>query len=161
MRVRLIFGMLLLGSLVSCQWFETQEKRKRTLVEEEIAGIDWNQVDQFPLFESCDEAATRFKQQDCFESTLLTHVSAALEGLDIQAKEELRDTLYVDFKIDNQGRIEVLTVGAHPLMDQEEPDFEAVITRSLKTLPSLQPAIKRGVPVATQFRIPLVLQTDE
>lgn len=161
MRVRLICGLMLLGSLSSCEWFATEESRTQALVEEEIAGIDWNQVDQLPLFESCDETASRFKQQDCFESTLLAHVSEVLNGLDLQSEESMRDTLNVDFKVDNRGRIEVLSVEDHPLLKDKNPEFRRRITLSLKTLPVLQPALKRGVPVATRFRIPLILQSDE
>lgn len=161
MKRRAVLGILILGTLASCQWFATRESRTRALVEEEISGIDWNQVDQFPLFDACDEGASRFKQQDCFESILLAHVSEAVQAFDFQAEKTLRDTIYIDFTIDQKGGIEVLSVGDHPLIARQKPDFRAEITRSLKTLPRLQPALKRGVPVATRFRIPLVLQTHE
>jgi hypothetical protein len=49
----------------------------------------------------------------------------------------------------------------NPDLLQENPEFETIVKGSLRSLPRLEPALKRGVPVATKFRIPLVLKTDE
>ena len=147
--------------LGSCEWFPSQQARTRQLVDAEMQAIDWNQLDQFPLFDACDETASRLGQQECFQNTLTLHLSMALQDFEFRSENALHDTLYVDFLVDNKGGISVLTIGENPDLAAENPEFKNIVSRSLRSLPRLEPALKRGIPVAAQFRIPLVLKTDE
>lgn len=154
------FTVLALG-LGSCEWFPSRQARTQQLVNAEMQTIDWNQLDQFPLFGACDETAPKTDQQECFQGTLTLHLSMALEDFDFRSETALHDTIYVDFLVDNKGGISVLSVGENPTLSAENPEFENIVARSLRSLPRLEPALKRGIPVAAQFRIPLVLKTDE
>lgn len=162
MRIRAVCGIYVLAlGLNSCEWFPSQQDRTRKLVDAEMQTIDWNQLDQFPLFDACDETASRFGQQECFQNTLTLHLSMALQDFDFRSETALHDTIYVDFLVDNQGGISVLTIGENQVLAAENPEFENIVARSLRGLPRLEPALKRGIPVAAQFRIPLVVKTDE
>ncbi len=152
--------MLVLG-LGSCEWFPSQQARTRQLVDAEMQTIDWNQLDQFPLFDACDETASRLGQQECFQNTLTLHLSMALQDFEFRSENALHDTLYVDFLVDNKGGVSVLKIGENLALAAENPEFKNIVARSLRSLPRLEPALKRGIPVAAQFRIPLVLKTDE
>jgi hypothetical protein len=156
-----ITGLLLGLLLVSCEWFPSREARTRQLVEEEIRSINWNEVDQFPLFEACDETAPRAEQRECFQNTLVMHLSMALQDFEFRTEGPLSDTLYVDFMVDNQGGVSVLSMEENEALSRENPEFERIVSGSLRSLPRLQPALKRGIPVATRFRIPLVISTHE
>ncbi|MEJ2583835.1 MAG: hypothetical protein P8Z38_01950 [Robiginitalea sp.] len=156
------FLWILLGlSLVSCEWFASREAKTRELVEQEIRSINWNEVDQFPLFDDCDETAIKPEQQQCFQNTLVMHLSMALQDFEFRSDQALSDTLYVDFLVDNQGSLSILSVEENPLLTAENPEFERIISGTLRSLPRLQPALKRGIPVSARFRIPLVIQTHE
>ena len=152
--------LLVLGT-GSCEWFPSRQARTRQLVDAEMQGIDWNQLDQFPLFDACDETASKADQQECFQKTLTLHLSMALQDFDFRADTALHDTLYVDFLVDNQGGISVLSVDENQALAAKNPEFENIVSRSLRSLPRLQPALKRGIPVAARFRLPLVVKTDE
>ena len=157
-------GTLLLALIFllwGCQWFPSREKRTQKLVDEELASIDWNEVDQFPLFEACDESVSKDLQRQCFENTFLMHFSMTLQDFEFQTEQSLKDTLFIDFLIDSQGSITILDMDENAAIRKENPEFEGIVSRSLKSLPRLQPALKRGIPVATQFRIPLVIHTNE
>ncbi len=158
---RLLCGFLLAGSLTACNLFESPEDRTRKLVEEEMQTIDFNEVDQFPLFADCDETAAKPEQRGCFERTLLMHLSMTLQDFEFRSEEPLRDTLNIDFRVDANGVVSILSVEEHPHLSEQNPEFERIVTGSLRSLPRLQPALKRGIPVATQFRLPIVIQTDE
>ena len=147
--------------LCGCQWLPSREKRTQKLVDQELASINWNEVDQFPLFEACDESVSKEEQRQCFERTLLMHFSMTLQDFEFQTEQSLKDTLFIDFLIDNQGTITILEIEENAAIRNENPEFEGIVSRSLKSLPRIQPALKRGIPVATQFRIPLVIRTDE
>lgn len=147
--------------LVSCEWFTSRDVKTRELVDEEMRGINWNEVDQFPLFEPCDETASKPIQQECFQNTLVMHVSMALQDFDFRTEQPLSDTLFVDFMVDNRGGISVISIEENQLLSKENPEFQRIVSTSLRSLPRLQPALKRGIPVASHFRIPLVVRTHE
>ena len=154
-------GILLGLCLVSCDWFTSREAKTRALVEEEIRSINWNEVDQFPLFEACQETASKPEQQECFQNTLVMHLSMALQDFEFRSDQSFSDTLFVDFLVDRQGGLSVLSVEENPLLTADNPEFERIVSGSLRSLPRLQPALKRGIPVSARFRIPLVVQTYE
>lgn len=155
------YGILLGLSLASCEFFASPETKTRQLVEEELSAIDWNEVDQYPLFDACDETSSKPEQQSCFEHNLVMHLSMSLQDFDFQSGQDLADTLYVDFMVDHQGRISVVSMDKNPGFSKENPEFERIVSKSLRSLPRLEPALKRGIPVSSRFRIPLVLQTDD
>ncbi|EAR16045.1 hypothetical protein [Robiginitalea biformata] len=161
MNHRVLCGILLAGCLSACNLFESREQRTQKLVDAEIQTINFNEVDQFPLFDDCQETEDKTVQRRCFEETLLMHLSMTLQNFEFRSQASLKDTLHIDFKVDAQGVISITSVEQHPAIVEANPEFERIVTGSLRSLPRLQPALKRGIPVATRFRLPLVLQTDE
>ncbi|MDG1571099.1 hypothetical protein OZ410_02145 [Robiginitalea sp. M366] len=156
-----ILWCILVGLCTSCEWFTSWDTLTRQMVSEKVEGINWNQVDQFPLFDACDESEPREVQLQCFENTLVLHLNMTLQDFQFRSPEALRDTLFIDFVIDNQGVVSILSMDQNATVVRENPQFEGIVSRSLKSLPRLQPATKQGIPVATQYRLPLILNTDE
>ena len=155
------YGILLGLCLTSCEWFASTETKTRQLVEEELSAIDWNEVDQYPLFDTCEETASKPEQKTCFEQNLVMHLSMSLQDFEFQSDQRLADTLYVDFMVDPQGKIFVVSMDKNAAFSKANPEFERIVSRSLRSLPRLEPALKRGIPVSSRFRIPLVLHTDD
>lgn len=152
-----LIGVLLLSS---CDWLVPKEEKTRKLVQEELRSINWNDVDQYPLFKSCGESISKEEQRICFENELLNHFSSTLEGFEFVLDEDVGDTIYVDFLVERDGSITVLDIEDHMTVQNQIPEFNAVITQSLKSLPEIEPALKRGIPVNAKFRIPLELNTN-
>lgn len=121
--------------------------------------IDWNQVDQYPLFDTCDETASKEKQRQCFEENILLHFSMTLQDYEFVLNKDVNDTLLVDFIMDKEGLVSVLNIQKDNEIDQQMPEFDGIIIQSLKSLPKVEPALKRGIPVNAKFRIPIVLNT--
>lgn len=157
MRSVLVLGALCL--FTSCNWFSSKEEKIQKLVDEELKSIDWNDVDQYPLFPECDETASKMDQKNCFESSILLHFSMIMQDFEFVLEETIHDTIYVDFLTDQDGIITVLEVEKNAIILAQIPEFEAIVTQSLKTLPKVAPALKRGIPVSAKFRIPIVLNS--
>ncbi|MFD2100682.1 hypothetical protein [Flagellimonas iocasae] len=147
------------GLLVSCELFMSQEDKTQKLVNEELLAIDWNDVDQYPHFDGCDETATKQAQRECFQSVMLDSFSNALDSLEFQVNHDLNDTVYIDFVIDEHGFISVLNVEEKTSVLNEITDFNTKVSELLNDLTTVAPAIKRGNPVSLRFRLPLVLNT--
>ncbi len=156
-KLGIVLGLCLLAS---CHLFSSRETKTRQLVEKELKSIDWNDVDQYPLFTDCDETLVKNAQKECFEQTLLLHFSGTLREFEFVLDNGFRDTIYVDFLVDNEGTLTVLEIEENAAIREQIPEFDGVITQSLKNLPGLEPALKRGIPVSTRFRIPLLLHSN-
>lgn len=145
--------------LQSCDWIASTESKTQKIVEDELRGIDWNDVDQYPLFEGCDETADKLEQRLCFENTLLQNLAMTLQDFHFVIDSEIETTIYVDFLVDNQGAITVVEIDKNPVLEDQLPQFNGIITKGLKSMSNPAPALKRGVPVKTRFRLPLQIIT--
>ena len=155
--------LLFLGFLslfTSCELFTSKETKTQLLVEQEMKQINWNDLDQYPLFSDCDETSAKMEQKKCFEDNILLHLSMALQDSEFVLDNEVDDTLYVDFLMDKEGAVWVLNIDKDEAIDQQMPNFDKVIKHSLRSLPKMEPALKRGVPVNAKFRIPIILNTN-
>lgn len=143
----------------SCNWFTSNEEKTQELVNEEMRNINFNEVDRYPLFDDCDEMMDKSGQLDCFQNTLLSQYTETLEDFEFQFVSDINTTIYVDFMVDFNGEISVLEVQRNEDIENQIPEFRSIITQSLKGLPPLSPALKRGVPVSSKFRIPIIVNS--
>lgn len=146
--------------LSSCSFFESKENRTQELIKEELRQIDWNSVDSYPFFYTCDEAAPKSQQKVCFEETLSTHFRETLNDFEFTLTDKDSMTVVIIFLIDTEGGINVIEIEKDASVLKQMPEFDGVVTQSLKNLPKLAPALKRGIPVRTKFKIPVKLQTN-
>lgn len=153
------FLIICLGLLSSCELLMSKEDKTKKLVNEELLAIDWNDVDQYPLFEVCDETAPKLVQRECFQNAMLKHFSQALDSLQFQVNNDLNDTMYIDFLIDEHGFISVVDIEENTTILSEIEDFNAQVSERLRDL-TVAPALKRGIPVSLRFRLPIVLNTQ-
>ena len=152
---------LVLCGMTSCDFFESQERKTQELIQKELSEIDWNEVDSYPLFEDCDENSSKTLQRECFENELLKHCSKTLDAYEFILDADIDPTVIVDFLVDKDGRITIIDIEKDPKINKQMPEFEGIIRQSLKRMPPLAPALKRGIPVKAKFRIPIVLKTNQ
>lgn len=150
---------LLIAFSSSCQFFESKEKRTQQLVDEELSQIDWNSVDAYPFFYSCNENVPKEAQKACFEETLTSHFQNTLNEFEFTLTDKKSETVTVLFNIDTLGNINLIDIQKDVAVLKQMPEFDGVITHSLKNLPKLAPALKRGLPVNTKYRILVQLNT--
>lgn len=146
-------------SLCSCNFFESKEKRTQELIDSELREIDWNAIDTYPLFLDCDETASKEVQRQCFEQKITAHFEETLNEFEFIVDSDDNPTIAVIFVIDTEGEIEILEIEKDRFILKQMPEFEGIVTQSLKTVPEITPALKRGIPVRTKFRIPIQLNT--
>ena len=158
--MRKFLAILLLCACFSCDLFESKEKKTQKLVNQEMQTIDWNDVDNYPLFENCDEYTSKTSQRECFETELLSHFSATLQEFEFVIEPGMDTTVFVDFLIDHEGKITVVQIEKDNDINEVMPEFDGIVSQSLRNLPPLAPALKRGIPVKAKFRIPIVLSAD-
>lgn len=152
-RLIVLIGLL----VVSCDYFEKKKIKTEDIVIQELEDIDWNAVDQYPSFSLCDTLIEKSEQKHCFETTILNHVNTYLSQQHIVVSTDVEDVIELKLSIDNTGEISVLNTKIKPETLEVIPEIESLLKGSLKSLPQIFPAIKRGQKVSTEFVLPVVV----
>jgi len=142
--------------IVSCSFFENKQKNEQNFEVDTI--VDFNTVDAFPLFPNCKDIPSREKQQICFQVEMSQYIYSLLKEHKLNAKDVVNDTVLVKIKVNNLGKISVSDIKISDNTRELLPEFDSILKISLLKLPTLQPAIKRNMPVNVEFTLPIVLK---
>jgi hypothetical protein len=152
-----IFYFALIFLLGACQFMDKQVPKKAVLLQKELQAINWNQVDEYPSFSQCDSLKDTKANQACFFSCLTQLVQARLAA-------DTLTVLYPDLEAINL-KVTVMpnaTLKFEPQISDTVAYNKALIDSVFKArmvgFPKVNPAIKRGLPVKTQFLLPVVLR---
>lgn len=139
--------------MVSCSFFEDRTKQ----VQKVDTIVDFNSIDAFPLFPECKSIPSREKQQICFQLEMAQHIYAALNQYPLKAPEVVNDTIYVKLKIGVNGETSLSSIKISEKTNELLPELDSIVQVTLQNIPKLQPAIKRNMPVSTEFTLPIIL----
>jgi len=140
---------------VSCTYIE-RNSNKRTILEVDTI-VDFNTIDAFPLFPDCDKIPSRDKQQICFQLEMAQHIYASLKQYSLNTSEAINDTVYVKLIVDATGKTSLSSIKISEKTNELLPEFDSIVRVTLRNIPILKPAIKRNMPVSTEFSLPVIL----
>jgi hypothetical protein len=158
MRSTIFLLILLLAT--SCSYFEKQKIYSEDLLEEELQTFNWNDVDTYPTFSNCDSITSKIDKKACFQNTLVTNVNRFLEAQNIIVSDDVNDTIRLKISIDNKGVLKVDTIKFRPETAFQIPEIDSLLRQSLKGIPKIHPAIKRGQQVKTAFELPVIVKIN-
>jgi hypothetical protein len=157
MRFALIFCFII---CFSCQYFEKKKLNSDVILEQELQTFKWDEVDQYPTFETCDDDNNYEGNKICFESIFTTHISEVLKDSDMAFLDSENDTILVNFLVSKTGEITISNLYASQLSEVSIQNLNEILSASLLELPKLYPAIKRSQHVQTVFQLPIILNTN-
>ncbi len=73
---------------------------------------------------------------------------------------DLTDTILIDFKLSDKGEISILNLKISKETLEALPNITNRINSAIDSLPKIYPAIKRGQLVTTQFKLPVIINSD-
>ncbi|WP_040280382.1 hypothetical protein [Psychroserpens damuponensis] len=155
-----IFAFLILVTFSSCDFFEKKKVYSNDILEEELQAFNWNDVDEYPSFETCDSTLIKASKKACFESTLRQILNQNLAKYEIIVSEEIHDTVQLKITIDSQGTFVINDIISHEATRFEIPQLDSLLRKSLDSLPIIYPAIKRSQQVKTQFMFPVIIEIE-
>lgn len=153
--------LFLLILVTSCNLFEAKKVSSEEILNEELKTFTWNEVDEYPIFESCDSTTSVELRKACFQNTLIEHISYRLFSNQFNVKESINETIYINFTISDKGILEITNTEIGSAVINEIPEIENLILNSIDSLPKIYPAIKRGQPVTSKFKLPLIVTVSE
>ncbi len=153
--------LLLILGCTSCQFFETEKISSDTFYESALKTIDWKNVDSYPAFASCDTLSEKEQQKSCFEGELAYQLQQSMTAQGVASLKDLNDTIILSFSISEKAQISILEMQIDSLLQRAFPNLKDSLKYSIDALQLVAPAYKRGIPVKTQFTLPIVVTTEE
>ncbi len=152
--------LLLLLTLASCQYFNRPVPDADALLEKELKSINWNQVDEWPGFDNCDSLTDKTQKNECFLNQLNQLVQEKLNTDTLAILYPEIDTLQLKVTVLPNATFEfnTQTNQANPY---NTTTLDSIFKARLVDFPKVHPAIKRGLPVKTQFVLPVILNVEK
>ena len=155
--------LLFLVSLIqSCQYFDKQIPDENQLLEQELKKINWEEVDEFPSVLQCDTIKDEVVKKQCFFDYLSQTIQERI-GIDTFRVEYPEiDTINVKITVNPDSSLQFETQYPNdsiPLADKTKID--SILSSRLSDFPKVEPAIKRGVKVKTQFVLPVIIKMEK
>ena len=144
----------------SCQFFETEKISSETFLEQEINSITWNEVDRYPTFQECEGVSGKLETKSCFETTLIKHLHQSIQSENTIVSNDINETIVIDFMVNEKGVLSISNIKIDSVLNNQLPLLEDKIIHGLDSLQPIAPAYKRGIPVKTTFKLPIIIKTN-
>jgi hypothetical protein len=151
---------LFFATFTSCEYFEKQKVSSEEILSEETRELNWQEVDQYPAFEECRELMESDAAKACFGNKVASYFYARLEAKQPVVTESIDDTLYLYLRISEKGIPAIDSMEVDSLVVAQLPEIKNWLKQSVDSLPKIYPASKRGIPVMTKFKMPIVIQAE-
>jgi len=161
MFIRLIIFITIIMVTNSCDFISP---KKTTLINTKLAdsAIDFNDVDVYPLFMDCNNCDTSEKQNLCFEMELIRRLQKLTSKTVLDASGKINDTVLVDILVNTQGEISIVKIHKNEVVTEQIPELDSLLYKSIASLPAaVQPSLKRGIPVNSMFKLPILVSVKE
>lgn len=143
--------------LTSCQWMSAQLPNEQELLEEELNKIDWTKVDTYPSVAACDSIFDETARKNCFFDYITVALEENFRMDTLRGTFTTLDTLNVLVTIQADAQVSLALYQVNDSLKQQLKSVDSLLLEKSKHFQTLSPATKRGVPVTSQFVLPLVL----
>ena len=147
--------------LSSCQLFDKKVPDEQDLLQQELQKINWNEVDAYPTVTSCESINDQEAQKQCFFDylTQLIQQRISIDTLHILYPEI--DTISVKVTIQPDATVAFETLKPEETVSYDIEVIDSILQNRLIDFPKIEPAIKRGIKVKSQFILPVIIKVEE
>jgi hypothetical protein len=156
--VRLILFLILITTATSCDKLPFT-KSNDTIQLDTI--VDFTTVDFYPSFKACDTLIDKNTKADCFRNTIHQKIGAELQKYSFTIKDSIDETIYVDLVINAHGEVLFDELESSIAIKNQLPELDSIIKISVQKIDTIYPAIKRGIPVTTKYKLPIRILLKE
>lgn len=118
-------------------------------------NLDYSSVDVSPSFRVCDSLIEKDKKDTCFRTTLRQEIFSSLAKQSIQVPQSVDETIEVAITIQSNKEVKLTSIKSSDSLMTIVPSLKAILKKSVEELPAVYPAIKRGIPVTTVYKLPI------
>lgn len=152
MLLRFFSFLILILFFTCCDKFPFTRKDKSPQLD---TIVDYSSVDFYPSFKVCDGLIDKKAKAECFRITIHKKIGVELQQHTLSIKDSIDETIFVDLIINSKGEIIVQKIISTDHLKQQLPQLDSLLRQSVQKLTYIYPAIKRGIPVTTVYRLPV------
>lgn len=158
MKLRIFLAFLAVFIFNACHFFTADDKKNR---QELDTIVDFSSVDVSPTFINCESLIEKEEQNNCFGNTIQQKIGEELAAFSLEVKNPIDEIITVIILINLQGEFLFQELKASEIIKNEIPKLDSILKVSVENLPTVYPAIKRSIPVATQYELPIRIKLEE
>ena len=155
--------LLLIALLIffeSCQYFEKRVPNEKELLDKELKHINWNEVDEYPTVAECETLADAAERKQCFFEFLTTTIQQKLADDTLSTLFPQLDTIEVTITVYPDAMMDFKPRFLKDSVAYDTKKIDSILHARLVDFPKVNPAIKRGIPVKTQFVLPVIIKSE-
>jgi Ni,Fe-hydrogenase I large subunit len=154
------FLLLVIFLFNSCQYFEKQVPSEKELLQKELKSINWKEVDEFPSVVDCEKIENKKQRQQCFFEIMTQLIQQKLSSDTLAILYPELDTIEVKVTIFPNATMKFEPQFPKDSVAYDTVKIDSILRARLVDFPKVNPAIKRGIPVKTQFILPVILKVE-
>ncbi|MGZ9674776.1 hypothetical protein [Flavobacterium sp. GNP001] len=153
----LFFAFLFLNS---CQYVDKQVPSEKELLQKELKAINWKEVDEYPSVIDCEQINDKKQRQQCFFEVLTQLIQEKLSVDTLSILYPELDTIEVKVTVFPNSTMLFEPQFPKDSVAYDKIKIDSILKARLVNFPKINPAIKRGIPVKTQFILPVILKVE-
>jgi len=155
--VRYFLFLIIFCCFISCDYFSFERKKDFEKIDSEV---DTTLVDTPPSFEICNSIIDKKEKTDCFRKTIHQEISKSLQAENIQVRKTIDEVVNVVITIHSDKKITLKKIDASEKLYEQIPTFNEKIEKAVRNLPKVYPAIKRSIPVTSEYLLPIKIKLE-
>jgi hypothetical protein len=144
----------------SCQYFDKQVPSEKELLQKELKSINWKEVDEYPSVVDCEKIEDKKQREQCFFEVLTQLIQEKLCNDTLAMLYPELDTIEVKVTIFPNATMKFEPQFPKDSVAYDTIKIDSILKARLVDFPKINPAIKRGLPVKTQFILPVILKVE-
>lgn len=155
-----LFPLFIVLLLQSCQYFEKQVPSEKELMEKQMKEINWDEVDEYPSVAECEQLTDEQQRKQCFFDFLTATIQQKLAIDTLSTMFPQLDTIEVKVTVLSNAMLEFEPQFPKDSVAYDTIKIDSILHARLVDFPKVNPAIKRGIPVKTQFVLPVIIKSE-
>lgn len=144
----------------SCQYFDKQIPSEKELLQKELKSINWKEVDEYPSVVDCEKIDDKKQRQQCFFEVLTQLIQQKLSVDTLSVLYPELDTIEVKVTVFPNATLQFEPQFPKDSVAYDTIKIDSILKARLVDFPKINPAIKRGIPVKTQFILPVIIKVE-
>jgi hypothetical protein len=145
----------------SCQYIDKQIPSEKDLLQKELKSINWKEVDEYPTVVDCEKITDKKLRQQCFFQIMSELIQEKLNIDTLAIMYPDLDTIQVKVTVFPNASLKFEPQFPKDSVSYDTTKIDSILHARLIDFPKVNPAIKRGIPVKTQFMLPVILKEKE
>ncbi|KOP40121.1 hypothetical protein DBB36_02665 [Flavobacterium sp. WLB] len=145
----------------SCQYFEKKVPSEKELLQKELKSINWKEVDEYPTVAECETINDKKLRQKCFFDVMSQLIQEKLNVDSLSILYPDLDTIQVKVTVFPNSKMKFEPEFQKDSVAYDTIRIDSILHARLVDFPKVNPAIKRGLPVKTQFTLPVIIKAKE